>query len=316
MNNKLVTVFGASGFVGRHVVRALARRGYRVRAMVRRPGHANHLPPMGQVGQIQLLRGNVRETNDVAAAIERANLVVNLAGILYQRGEQSFEAIHVSAAQSIADQAREAGCTALVHVSAIGANVASESLYASSKGRGEQSVRAAFPDAAILRPSIIFGPEDQFFNRFAGLARALPVLPLVGGGLTRFQPVYVGDVAAAVVRALEEGSAGGKVFELGGPGTYTFRELMEFMLRETARRRILLPIPFPLATLQAFFLQFLRSPLLTPDQVRLLKVDNVVQEGSLTLSDLGIVPTSAEAEVPAYLWRFRPRGQFQAPLAS
>jgi NADH dehydrogenase len=198
----------------------------------------------------------------------------------------------------------------------MGANVASESLYASSKGRGEQSVRAAFPDAAILRPSIIFGPEDQFFNRFAGLARALPVLPLVGGGLTRFQPVYVGDVAAAVVRALEEGSAGGKVFELGGPGTYTFRELMEFMLRETARRRILLPIPFPLATLQAFFLQFLRSPLLTPDQVRLLKVDNVVQEGSLTLSDLGIVPTSAEAEVPAYLWRFRPRGQFQAPLAS
>ena len=312
MNGQLVTIFGGSGFLGRHTVRALARRGYRIRAMVRRPSLANHLLPMGHVGQIQLFRGNVREPEHVAAALAGAEFAINLTGILYQRGEQSFEAIHAKAAQSIAEGAREAGCISLVHVSAIGADANSESHYATSKAEGERLVREAFANAVIFRPSIVFGPEDQFFNRFAALARFLPALPLVGGGRTRFQPVFAGDVATAILSALEDRSTSGRTYELGGPGIYSFRELMEFILRETDRRRLLIPVPFGLATLQAFFLQFLPSPLLTPDQVRLLRTDNVVAQGALTLADLGIVPTSVEAEVPGYLWRYRPRGQYEA----
>ena len=311
MNSQLVTVFGASGFLGRHIVRGLASQGYRIRAVVRRPSHANHLPPMGHVGQIQLFRGNVRDEDQIAAALAGANLAINLTGILYQRGEQTFEAIHERAAAAIAREARKAGCTALVHVSAIGADPTSESRYASSKGRGEARVREALPSAVILRPSIVFGPEDQFFNRFAGLARVSPALPLIGGGTTKFQPVFVGDVALATLRSLRDAALAGKVFELGGPSVSTFRELMEFVLRETGRRRILMPIPFPVAMVQAFFLQFMPSPLLTPDQVRLLRGDNVVHAGALTFSDLAIVPTSVEAEVPVYLWRYRPRGQYQ-----
>jgi len=316
MNSQLVTVFGASGFLGRHIVRGLARQGYRVRAVVRRPNNANHLPPMGHVGQIQLFRGNVQDQDRVAAALAGANLAINLTGILYQRGEQTFESIHERSAGAIAEEARRAGCMALVHVSAMGANPASESRYASSKGRGEERVREAFPGAVILRPSIVFGPEDQFFNRFAALARVSPILPLIGGGTTKFQPVFVGDVASAALCALQDGTHAGKVFELGGPGVLTFRELMEFVLRETARRRILMSIPFPVAMTQAFFLQFLPNPLLTPDQVRLLRTANVVPEGALALTDLGIVPTSIEAEVPAYLWRYRSRGQYQVPDAN
>ena len=311
MNSQLVTVFGASGFLGRHVVRVLAQRGYRIRAVVRRPNHAHHLPPMGHVGQIQLFRANVLEVDQIAAALDGAQAAINLTGIIYQRGDQTFEAIHVRAAQQIAQQARQAGCTALVHVSAIGADPSSASGYASSKGRGETLVRDAFPGCVILRPSIVFGSEDQFFNRFAGLARMAPALPLIGGGTTKFQPVFVGDVAVAVSRALNTPAHFGNVFELGGPTTYTFRELMAFILRETGRKRPLIPVPFYVARLQAFFLQFLPNPPLTPDQVRLLRMDNVVHENMLGLSDLGIVPTSVEAEVPAYLWRFRPHGQYQ-----
>jgi uncharacterized protein YbjT (DUF2867 family) len=206
--------------------------------------------------------------------------------------------------------------SALVHVSAIGADGKSESRYARSKGEGEKRLTEAFPDAAILRPSIVFGPEDQFFNRFAGLARTLPALPLIGGGHTNFQPVFVGDVAAAIVSALERESGAGRIFELGGPVIYSFRELMEFILRETERRRFLIPIPFALASLQAAFLQFLPSPLLTPDQVRLLRENNVVHPGMPTLADLGVTPTSVEAEVPAYLWRFRAKGQYEAAVAT
>ena len=313
MISQLVTVFGASGFLGRHVVRGLARQGYRIRAVVRRPNEANHLPPMGHVGQIQLFRGNVLEEEDVGAALAGAGLAINLTGILYQRGDQTFEAIHEKAAETIARRAQQAGCSGLVHVSAIGADPSSTSRYASSKGRGEERVRAAFPGAVVLRPSIVFGPEDNFFNRFANLARISPVLPLIGGGASKFQPVFVGDVAAAMLCALSEPAHAGAVFELGGPNIYTFRELMQFILQETARRRLLVSIPFSIATVQAFFLQFLPNPLLTPDQVRLLRVDNVVQPGARTLRDLGIVPTSVEAEVPGYLWRYRARGQYQTP---
>ena len=315
MNNQLVTVFGASGFLGRHTVRALAKKGYRIRAVTRRPTLAHHLPPMGHVGQIQLFKGDVHEDEQVADALKGARLAVNLTGVLVSRGEQSFDAVHVQAATRIGKAAKEAGIQALLHVSAIGADARSESYYAQSKAQGELGLRKGYADATIFRPSIVFGPEDQFFNRFAGLARYLPALPLIGGGRTRFQPVFVGDVAAAIVSSLSDERTKAKTYELGGPNIYTFRELMEFILRQTDRRRLLVSIPFSLATIQAAFLQLLPSPLLTPDQVRLLKTDNVVPPRTLTLADLGIAPTSIEAEVPAYLWRFRPKGQYE-PIAT
>jgi uncharacterized protein YbjT (DUF2867 family) len=309
MSTPLITVFGGTGFLGRHTVRALARAGFRIRVAVRHPNAGFFLPPMGNVGQIALVRCNVREIDQIAAAVHGAEAVVNLTGILYQRGEQSFEAVHIEAAEAIATAARAAGVSSLVHVSSIGADAAADSRYAASKGEGELRVRAAFPDAAILRPSLVFGPEDKFFNRFASLARVLPFLPLIGGGHTRFQPVFAGDVADAVVRSIQDPAARGKTFELGGPNVYSFKELMQIILRETCRKRFLVPVPFFLASIKAVFLQFLPNPLLTPDQVTLLRSDNIVT-GENTLATLGIAPTSVEAEVPAYLWRFRPKGQY------
>ncbi|HXC55094.1 MAG TPA: complex I NDUFA9 subunit family protein [Rhizomicrobium sp.] len=310
MNTSLVTVFGGTGFVGRHTVRALAKAGYRIRVAVRHPGKGFFLPPMGTVGQIALIKCNVREAEQVAAAVAGADAVINLTGVLHSRGAQSFEALHVEAAQTIAKAAAAAGTRTLVHMSAVGADPESASKYAASKGEGEARVRDAFPGATILRPSLVFGPEDQFFNRFAALARILPALPLIGGGHTKFQPVFVGDVAAAVVRLVQDPALGGKVYELGGPTVYSFKELMQIVLRETGRKRLLLPVPFALATLKAMFLQFAPRPLLTPDHVTLLKSDNVVT-GPDTLASLGIVPTSVEAEVPSYLWRFRAKGQYE-----
>lgn len=309
MTNTLITVFGGTGFLGRHTVRALARAGFRVRVAVRYPNAGFFLLPMGHVGQIALFKCNVRNAKQVAAAVHGASGVVNLTGILYSRGRQNFNAVHVEGAAAIASAARAAGAGSLVHISSIGANSDAESSYAASKGEGEQRVREAFPDATILRPSIVFGPEDDFFNRFAALARILPILPLIGGGHTRFQPVFVGDVASAVLRALRDPSARGKTYELGGPTVYSFKELMQVILRETCRKRLLLPVPFSVATFQAFFLQFLPKPLLTPDQVTLLKSDNIVAAPD-TLASLGIEPTSVEAEVPTYLSRFRPKGQY------
>lgn len=309
MSTPLITVFGGTGFLGRHTVRALARAGFRIRVAVRHPNAGFFLPPMGNVGQIALVRCNVREIDQIAAAVHGAEAVVNLTGILYQRGEQSFEAVHIEAAEAIATAARAAGVSSLVHVSSIGADAAADSRYAASKGEGELRVRAAFPDAAILRPSLVFGPEDKFFNRFASLARVLPFLPLIGGGHTQFQPVFAGDVADAVVRSIQDPAARGKTFELGGPNVYSFKELMQIILRETCRKQFLVPVPFFLASIKAVFLQFLPNPLLTPDQVTLLRSDNIVT-GENTLATLGIAPTSVEAEVPAYLWRFRPKGQY------
>ncbi|HEY7806780.1 MAG TPA: complex I NDUFA9 subunit family protein [Croceibacterium sp.] len=309
MSTSLITVFGGTGFLGRHAVRALAKAGHRLHVAVRYPNEGYFLPPMGHVGQIALVRCNVREPADVAAATAGAEAVVNLTGILHQSGAQSFEAIHCEAAEAIAGAAKAAGARTLVHVSAIGADKDSASRYAATKAEGEARVRAVFPEAAIVRPSLVFGPEDDFFNRFAALARILPALPLIGGGHTRFQPVFVGDVAAAIARLAEEPALGGAVYELGGPNVYSFKELMQIVLRETGRKRMLVPVPFALATLKAMFLQFLPKPLLTPDQVTLLKSDNVVT-GPDGLAALGIVPTSVEAEVPAYLWRFRPKGQY------
>jgi NADH dehydrogenase len=312
----LVTVFGGSGFIGRNTVRALAKAGWRIRVAVRKPHLANYLPPMGTVGQIQLVKCNVHDNDQIVAALKGASAAVNLTGILSQRGHQNFESIHVEAARAIAEAAHNAGVGTLVHMSAIGADVDSKSTYAETKGEGERAVREAFPEAAILRPSLVFGAEDKFFNKFASLARFLPMLPLIGGGHTKFQPVFVGNVAAAILRCVEDTATRGKTYELGGPKTYSFKELMQIILREIGRKRLLMPIPFFVARIKAFFLQMPAmvlpiDPLLTMDQVTLLKSDNVVSEGAASLNDLGIAPESLEKVLPTYLWRFRAKGQFE-----
>ncbi len=308
---KLVTIFGASGFLGRHIVRALANEGWRVRAAVRHPNTAHFLKPMGRVGQVQLLKANVLDDASVAAAVRGADAVINLVGILAESGSQRFAALHADAAERIARAAAEAGVARLLHVSAVGASADSPSAYARSKADGEARVRAAFAGATIFRPSIVFGPEDDFFNRFAGLARFLPALPLIGGGHTRFQPVYVGDVAQAAARVLADPLTAGKTYELGGPEVMTMKQVMQLVLQVAHRRRLLVPVPFALAKIKAAFLGLLPNPILTLDQVKQLQTDNVVSEGALTLRDLGILPTSAEAILPAYLWRFRKQGEFE-----
>jgi NADH dehydrogenase len=307
MNTKLVTVFGGSGFLGRHTVRALARAGWRIKVATRHPARGFFLRPLGTVGQIDFVKCDVSDAESVAHAVMGADAVINLTGILFQKG-QTFEDVQAEGAANIAQAAAAAGVRALVHVSAIGADANADAEYAVTKAAGEQAVREAFPAAVILRPSIIFGPEDGFFNKFAAMARFSPILPLVGGGHTRFQPVFVGDVAQAIVTALSRQD--GRTYELGGPATYSFKELLQIILREIGRKRALVPLPFALASLQAAFLQLLPNPLLTMDQVKLLKHDNVVSPTAAGLADLGITPTSVEAVIPSYLWRYRAKGEY------
>jgi uncharacterized protein YbjT (DUF2867 family) len=305
---RLVTVFGASGFVGRYVVQRLAQRGLRVRAAVRRPALAEFLRPYGDVGQIAPLQANVRDDASVANAVRGADAVVNLVGVLYETGRQRFDAVHAAGAARIARAAKAAGIGRLVHISAIGADADSASDYARTKAQGEAAVTSEFgPAAKIIRPSIVFGPEDGFYNRFANLARFLPALPLIGGGETRFQPVYVRDVAAAVLAVLEGApdAIGAPVHELGGPRVYSFRQVLEYILEVTERKRLLVPLPFELARLEAAVLELLPKPLLTRDQVELLKRDNVVSPGMPGLKELGIEATAVEAIVPTYLRRYR-----------
>jgi uncharacterized protein YbjT (DUF2867 family) len=309
----LVTVFGGSGFVGRYTVRALARAGHRIRVGVRYPHLANFLLPMAHVGLIQIVRTDIADRESVARALKGADAVVNLVGILSETRRQRFQTLHADAAAAIAETARAEGAGALIHISAIGADAQAEAVYARTKAEGEARTRNAFPAATILRPSMVFGPEDRFFNLFAALARISPALPLIGGGRTRFQPVYVCDVASAIARCLGGATTAGRAYELGGPRIYTFRELMQLVLEETNRRRLLVPVPWSIAMLKASFLGLLPKPLLTRDQVRLLRRDNVVAPNALTLADLDIEPAPAEAIIPTYLWRFRREGQFEAP---
>ena len=311
----LVTIYGGSGFLGRHLVRALARQGYRIRVAVRRPELANHLQPLGRVGQIHAVQANLRNAPSVEAAARDADVLVNLVGILFERGRQRFEAVHTFGAEQVALAASAHGAR-LVHVSALGADEKSPSSYARSKATAETLVLAAQPQAVIMRPSILFGPEDDFFNRFAALARFSPVLPLVGGGHTRFQPIYVGDVANAIALAVGGNARTGTIYELGGPDVRTFKQLMQYVLATIERRRLLVPLPFFAAKFKAMFLQFMPPPLtLTPDQVELLRVDNVVSQPARaelrTLKGLEIEPEPIEAIVPSYLWRFRKTGQFR-----
>lgn len=320
---RIITVFGGSGFLGRYVVRALAQRGWRIRVASRRPDLAFHLQPMGRVGQIQPVQANLRYPASLSAALRNSHAVVNLVGILSESGRQSFEAVHSFGARAVARAAKEHGISDVVHVSAIGADPEGEADYARTKGRAEQAIREAIPEAIILRPSVLFGPEDDFFNRFAAMARVSPVLPLLGGGRTRFQPAYVGDVAEAVAQALEGRAQPGATYELGGPEVKTFRELMEFVCATTGRRRGLLPLPLGLAHYPALAseiadgLTFGALPsmlLLSRDQLKLLKTDNVVSPRAVaegrTFAAFGIEPQSLETVVPTYLYRFRKTGQF------
>ncbi len=315
----LVTVFGGSGFLGRHVVRALAKRGYRVRVAVRNPNLAGHLQPLGNVGQIQAVQANLRARWSIDRAVQGADHVVNLVGILFESGRQSFDAVQDFGARAVAEAARAEGAT-LTHVSAIGAAADSTAGYARTKARGEQAVLETVNDAVIFRPSIMFGPGDGFFNRFAAMARLSPALPLIGGGHTKFQPVYVADVAEAIARSVEGKVEGGRIYELGGPETMSFRQCMEKMLEVIERKRMLVSVPWGIARLQGSLLGLLPNPLLTRDQVEMLRTDNVVsqaaeQEGR-TFAALGMEPQAMDAILPSYLWQYRPAGQFTQPNAA
>jgi len=315
--SKLVTIYGGSGFVGRYIARRLAKAGWRVRVAVRRPNEAMHVKPYGVVGQVEPVFCNIRDDASVRAVMHGADAVVNCVGTFDRKGRNNFDAVQNQGAARIARIAAEEGVQRMVHISAIGADPDSDSVYAQTKAKGERAILQAMPDAVILRPSVIFGPEDAFFNRFAGMTRFSPVLPIVGAD-TKFQPVYVDDVAHAAALAVE-GKAEPGIYELGGPDVNTFRELMQQMLGVIRRRRLIVNIPFRIAAIMAGAMEIgqtvslgLVPPQITTDQVRSLRVDNVVSEGARGFSDLGIKPTASEAVLPDYLWRFRPGGQYDA----
>ena len=312
----VVTLFGGSGFIGSQAVRALARRGWRIRVAVRNPVLAIEVQPLGDPGQIQFMRCDVTNAEDGAAAVRGSHAVVNLVGVLHDGGgKRGFKSAHVEAARNIAQASKAAGVERVVQISAIGADANSRSAYARTKGEAENEIRAVYPDAVILRPSLVFGASDSFLNRFAAMATMAPALPLIGGGKTQFQPVYVGDVAEAVARAVIRGDAAGRTFELGGPDVFSFREVLELVCRETGRNRPLLPIPFPVARLMGSVFQTVAllglTPPLTRDQVVMLQSDNIVSPDAAGLTDLGMVhPTSMGSIAPSYLWRYRDGGQF------
>lgn len=316
LNGKIITVFGGSGFVGRHTIRILAERGYSIRAAVRRPDLAEHLQPLGAVGQIMPVAASVRNKKSVEKAVEGACAVINLVGILYETGAQKFEAVQAKGPATVAEVCKEQGIDTLVHLSAIGADENSKSVYAQTKAAGEKAVLETMPNAVIYRPSIIFGPEDDFFNRFGSMAQLFPVLPLIGGGHTKFQPVYVEDVALAVANAAVGEVEGGKIYELGGPQVASFKDCLSLMLETIRRKRMLVSLPFVMARIQAKFLQMLPKPMLTVDQVNLLWHDNVVSKEAeaekRTFVSLGIKPHSMEVILPTYLDKFRPHGQYDA----
>jgi len=319
--SKLVTIYGGSGFVGRYIARRLAKEGWRVRVAVRRPNEAMYVKPYGTPGQVEPVLCNIRDDASVRAVMQGADAVVNCVGILAEAGKNRFDAVQAEGPERVARIAAEMGVTRMVQISAIGADASSKSDYARTKALGEEAVLKHMPDAVILRPSVVFGAEDQFFNRFARMAQFGPILPVVGAD-TRFQPVYVDDVAGAAVLALQ-GKAAPGIYELGGPDVSTFRDLMQQMLDVIQRRRMILNIPFPVARVMGFGFDMLNKITLglvpaqiTRDQVRNLARDNVVAHGAKGFADLGITPTSLESVLPDYLWPYRPSGQYAAIKAS
>lgn len=308
MAQRLVTIFGGAGFVGTTLVEHLAKSGVRIRVAVRRPNSCLHVKPLGDVGQIQIVQANLRNEDSVRAAIQGADAVINLVGILFESGAQKFKDVHTQGAETVARICAELGVKTLVHMSAIGADAESPSFYGQSKALGEQAVTAAFPAATIIRPSVIFGAKDGLFNRFAQAA-SLPILPVFSGD-TKFQPIYVGDVVKVMIKALNDGNMQGETYELGGARIYSLREMMQLAAREAMRKVWFVDVPDFIAPFKVFFLGLLPNPPITLDQLRMLGQDNVVGENALGLSDLGITPVSLEAILPTYLHQYRPKGQF------
>jgi len=309
-NQKIIAIFGAGGFIGKHLMRQLTKLDYRIKVATRNPYLKGYLKPLGNPGQIELFKTNIFDEEKVKEVLKDCDLVINLVGILYETGKQKFDQIHSQFPYLLSNLCNEMGIKNLVHLSALGVKEKHISKYIQSKFQGEKNIQDIFKPSVILRPSIVFGPEDKFFNTFASVAQFSPVLPLIGGGKTKFAPIYVADVAKAIVKALELKNSKPIIYELGGPENYSFKELMEILLMEIKKKRFLISVPFSFAKFQSYFLQMMPRPLLTPDQVELLKHNNIVSGDYLTLKDLGIAGTPVQSILPKYIYRFRSGGQF------
>ena len=309
-NQKIIAIFGAGGFIGKHLMRQLTKLDYRVKVATRNPYLKGYLKPLGNPGQIELFKINIFNPNDVKQILKNSDIAINLVGILYETRKQKFNQIHSQFPYLLSNLCNELGIKNLVHVSALGVKERHTSQYIQTKLQGEKNIQETFKPSVILRPSLVFGPEDKFFNTFASIAQFSPALPLIGGGRTKFAPIYVGDVAKAIVKVLELNNSGSKIYELGGPENYSFKELMEILLTEIKKKRFLVPIPFSAAKFQSYFLQMMPNPLLTPDQVEMLKYNNIVSGNYPTLKDLGITGTAIQSILPKYIYRFRTGGQF------
>ena len=309
-NQKIIAIFGGGGFLGKHLMRQLTKLDYRVKVATRNPYLKGYLKPLGNPGQIELFKTNIFDSNDVKKVLKDCDSVINLVGILYETRKQKFNQIHAKFPYMLANLSNEFGIRNLVHVSALGVKEKSVSKYMQSKLEGEKNIQEIFKSSVILRPSVCFGPEDKFFNTFASIAQFSPFLPLIGGGKTKFEPIYVGDVGKAIVKALELNNLEPKIYELGGPESYSFKELMEILLKEIKKKRFLLPIPFGVAKFQSYFLQMFPKPILTADQIELLKQNNIISGKFPLLKDLGISGTPIQSILPKYIYRFREGGQF------
>ena len=309
-NQKIIAIFGAGGFLGKYLIRELTKLEYRIKVATRNPYLKGYLKPLGNPGQIELFKTNIFNSEDVNRVLENCDLAINLVGILYETRKQKFNHIHSQFPYLLSNLCNEMMIKNLVHISALGIKEKHSSHYMQSKLQGEKNIQDNFKSSVILRPSIVFGPEDKFFNTFASIAQFSPFLPLVGGGKTKFAPIYVGDVAKAIVKAIELNNSEPKIYELGGPKNYSFKELMEILLIEIKKKRLLIPIPFGVAKFQSYFLQMMPNPLLTPDQVELLKHNNIISGDHPALKDFGITGTSIQSILPKYIYRFRTGGQF------
>ena len=309
-NQKIIAIFGAGGFIGKHLMRELTKLDYRIKVATRNPYLKGYLKPLGNPGQIELFRTNIFKEEEVKRVLKNCDFAINLVGILYETKKQKFDQVHFHFPIMLANLCNELKIKKLIHVSALGVKKGHVSKYMQSKLKGEKSIEEIFKPSIILRPSLVFGPEDKFFNTFASLAQFLPIIPLIGGGKKKFSPIYVGDVAKAIVKSLELLDAETKIYELGGPENYSFKELMQILLNEIKKKRFLLSIPYTIAKVQSYFLQIMPNPLLTPDQVEILKYNNIVSGDYPTLKDLGITGTKLQTILPEYIYRFRSGGQF------
>jgi len=309
-NQKIIAIFGAGGFIGKHLIRQLTKLDYRIKVATRNPYLKGYLKPLGNPGQIELFKTNIFNSEEIKQVLKNCDYTINLVGILHETSKQKFTKIHANFPYLLSNLCNEFEVKKLIHISALGVQKKHESKYIQSKLEGEKNIQDIFKSSIILRPSVVFGPGDKFFNMFASFAQFSPILPLIGGGKTKFAPIYVGDVAKAIVRTLEINNTEKKIYELGGPKNYTFKQLMEILLLTIKKKRLLVPIPWGLAKFQSYFLQMMPNPLLTPDQIKILKYNNIVSGEHPTLQDLGISGKNIDEILPKYIYRFRDGGQF------